>query len=99
MTKRFIGAALWGGLVGILTLAIENLVGRAISIPLMILIFPGLIGSMVITGNVHAFPIALAALLNTLIHTGLCWGLLTLISYRKESKKQAQTADLPSTEC
>lgn len=84
--KRFIIAALWGALIGVLTFAIEDISGRAIAIPLMLLIFPGLIGSMAIVGNVHAFPTTLAALLNFFIHAGLGWSLLNLIARRRTRK-------------
>jgi len=90
--KRLIIAAIWGGVIGAMTFTIEGLAGNAIAIPLMILIFPGLIGSMAITGNVHAFPITLAALLNGFIHTGLCWGVLTLIARVRTRRTDNYTA-------
>jgi hypothetical protein len=34
--------------------------------------FPGLIGSMLIAGNVHAFSLWIAAILNGIFYCGLC---------------------------
>ncbi len=42
--KRAIIAVIWGGLIGSLTFVIEDLVGRVITIPLLVLIFSGLMG-------------------------------------------------------
>jgi len=42
--------------------------------------FPGLMGSMVIAGNVHAFSLWVAAFLNGLFYCGLSWAACALLN-------------------
>ncbi len=52
-----------------LTIALEHHdVGFAVS-----LLVPGLIASMAIAGNVHAFPLGVAAIVNFVFYFLLCW--------------------------
>ena len=65
--------------MGCLTLVLGSsslLSADAMRIPTQILIcflFPGLIGSMAISGNVHTFSLAPAAIINVIVNFGFVW--------------------------
>jgi hypothetical protein len=69
-----------GALSGGLTLAVEELavisenpiLGAAQHV-LFYLLFPGMLGSMAVSGNVHAFQLWVAAAINGLIYFGVAW--------------------------
>jgi hypothetical protein len=42
--------------------------------------FPGLLGSMAIAGNVHAFSLWIAATVNGVFYFGLCWIICALFN-------------------
>ena len=44
------------------------------------IVFPGLLGSMSVAGNVHAFNLGIAAVLNGILYSGLAWAALKLVS-------------------
>ena len=74
----------WGILMGCLTIALGSslLSAHAMQIPMRILIcflFPGLIGSMAIEGNVHLFSLAFATVINLLVNSGILWLLCSLV--------------------
>ena len=86
MRKELWVAVGWGALLGGLTFAIEpisspagNSISQAASAVLMALIFLGLVGGAVISGNAHAFHLWLCALVNALVHFGLSLLLISLI--------------------
>jgi hypothetical protein len=39
---------------------------------------PGLLGSMLVAGNAHAFSLWIAAILNGIFYCGLCWVICAL---------------------
>jgi hypothetical protein len=90
---RFRIAIGWGLLIGSLTFAVgsissisENPILGIAPRLLMILLLPGLIGGGVISGNMHAFDLALGALINALFNFGLSWLLLALVGrFRRTS--------------
>ena len=70
--------------MGCLTIVLGSslLSADTMQIPMQILIcflFPGLIGSMAIDGNVHAFSLAFAAVINLLVNFGILWLLCSLV--------------------
>jgi hypothetical protein len=73
-------ALLLGGIMASLTLSIEGL-GAPSEIPmigdprpvLVTLLFPGMLGSMAVSGNAHAWHLWVAALVNGLVYFGLGW--------------------------
>jgi len=76
-----------GGAFGSLTLAVEKL--SAISENLIVgttqrilfaLLYPGIFGSMALSGNVHAWHLWIAAGINGFIYFGLAWLAVRLIS-------------------
>ena len=80
-----------GGLLAGLTFAIEKLarisdnpvIGAAQKI-LFILIFPGIIGAIGMSGNVHAWHLWVAAAINGLIYFGIGWLSYVLVAkYRR----------------
>jgi hypothetical protein len=83
-----------GVLVGGLTLTIQRLsaipdnrlIGAAQEI-LVILLLPGMIGAMVLSGNVHAFILWVAAAINGVIYYGVGWIFYALVArYRKRRR-------------
>jgi hypothetical protein len=87
-----------GGLLAGLTFAIEKLarishnpaIGAAQE-TLFILILPGIIGAMGIGGNVHAWPLWIAAAINGLIYFGIGWFSYVLVArYRRRGKLPVQ---------
>jgi hypothetical protein len=52
----------------------------------MVLLLPGLIGVMAVAGNIHAYDLWLAAVINGVIYFGLCWLACTLLA-RLSGKK------------
>ena len=74
----------WGILMGCLTIALGSSLfsADAMHIPMQMLncfLFPGLVGSMAINGNVHAFSPAPAAVINVLVNFGILWILCSLV--------------------
>jgi hypothetical protein len=77
--RIYIGAAagaLMGGLTGavetISTVSRNPLIG-VLQETAMALIIPGLLGSAILSGNVHAFSLAFAVVINTLLYFGVGW--------------------------
>jgi len=64
--------------VGQLSWASANPVIGAVQWILMVLIIPGLIGSAGISGNVHAFALWPAALINGVLYFGIASGILAI---------------------
>lgn len=83
---RLVIAAVGGLLAGSSTFAVgrlsvisnNKLLGLAQE-TLMVLLLPGLIGSGLLFGNVHAFPLALAACINVLLTCGLLWLVCSIV--------------------
>jgi len=78
-------AIAWGILLGSLTFAVRpistisaNFVLGAIQKGTMVLLLPGLIGSAAVAGNVHAFSLVPAAIINALFHFGIAWLLIRI---------------------
>ncbi len=70
--------------MGCLTIALDSsrFSVYAMHIPMQMLIyflFPGLVGSMAIAGNVHAFSLLPAAVINVLVNFGILWLLCSLL--------------------
>ena len=88
-------ALLFGGIMASLTLSVEGL-GTPSEVPffrdprplLVTLLFPGMLGSMAVSGNAHAWHLWVAALVNGFIYFGLGWIGSTLIAklYRMARK-------------
>jgi len=77
--RAYVGAVL-GALVGGLTTAVESLAGMSDHLLIalaqraaMVLILPGLFGSAIASGNLHAFSQAIAALINGIIYFAVGW--------------------------
>jgi hypothetical protein len=92
-------ALLFGGLLACLTLAIERL-SAPTQIPivgdprpiLFALLGPGILGSMAISGNAHAWHLWIAAGINGIVYFGLGWLIIRLIARlfgRKQRMRQA----------
>jgi hypothetical protein len=88
-------ALLFAVIVFTLTLAIEHLgpssenpIIEAAQIVGMVLIIPGLIGSVAFSGNVHAFPLWLAAVLNALLYFGIGWFAIYLVERFVRNRKR-----------
>jgi hypothetical protein len=86
-SRRLIISLAWALVVGCLTFAVGPLSSlsdsKIIALGqqfLMALLLPGLIGSGLITGNIHAFPITLAACITFFFNFGLAWLLYSLIA-------------------
>jgi prepilin signal peptidase PulO-like enzyme (type II secretory pathway) len=70
-----------GVVIGGLTLMIQRLTTIK---TLIILLLPGIFGAMAISGNVHSFPLWLAAAINAMIYFGIGWLLYVLgAKYRR----------------
>jgi hypothetical protein len=74
-----------GVLMGALTAAVETVEGlpaSAVVAPLrdagMALIIPGLLGSAILSGNIHAFTLAFAVAINTILYFAVGWLLYPL---------------------
>jgi hypothetical protein len=79
-------AIIFGATVATATLMIESLS----SSQLVFILIPGLIASMAVSGNVHAFPLWIAALVNFGFYFLICLGLGKIVkSIRKRSKAQS----------
>ena len=65
--------------VGSISWLSANPVIATVQHSLMILIFPGLLGGMAISGNAHAFSLGAAAVVNLLFYFGLCWLIFPLL--------------------
>ena len=99
-TRHFVSrgvliALLLGGIMASLTLSIEGL-GAPAEIPmigdprsvLVTLLFPGMLGSMAVSGNAHAWHLWVAALVNGLVYFGLGWiGSRVIASLFRRAKK------------
>jgi hypothetical protein len=75
----------WGILFGALTFAVgpissisDNPIVGVVQMTAMDFIFPGLIGAGAIAGNVHAFSLVPAAIINCILNFGLSWIVLSL---------------------
>jgi hypothetical protein len=96
MRRRISVAVGWGALMGGITFAVEpisspaaNPVIEAISAILMGLIFLGLIGGAVLSGNIHAYHLWPCALVNAFVHFCVSWALISLI-LRSRAKHSEQ---------
>lgn len=90
LNPKLLSAILLGGLLGAMTLALPQLssisenpvVGTAQRVVFTLLV-PGIIGAGAVSGNVHAWPLWIAAGINVLIYfvTGwlACWVVLRLV--------------------
>jgi hypothetical protein len=70
-------------MAALLTLGLENfgsLSSGAAGGILTGVLFPGLLGSMAIAGNVHAFSLWFAAAFNGILYCGLIWVALSLFT-------------------
>ena len=70
-SPRTIFAGVISAALGIATFSLEQFGGAGQVF--VFLLLPGLIGSMAISGNVHAFPLWVAAIINILFYFGLVW--------------------------
>jgi len=90
----YIGAAagaLMGGLTGavetISTVSRNPLIG-VLQETAMALIIPGLLGSAILSGNVHAFSLVFATVINTLIYFAVGWISCSLWRRMKRSRQR-----------
>ena len=76
----------------VLTLVLEqiggpssNPIANSIQAAAIGFLIPGMIGSMAVSGNVHAFHLWVAALFNFVIYFLVCWAIVSLIGriYRR----------------
>jgi tetratricopeptide (TPR) repeat protein len=84
----------WGVAIGCLTFAAgpigwasANPIIAAFQWALLILIMPGIIGGGAVGGSMHTIFLGIAALINALLHFGICWLLFPLFS--RSSLKRA----------
>jgi predicted Zn-dependent protease len=77
----------WGAAIGCLTFAAgpigwasANPIIAAAQWALLILIMPGIIGGGAVSGSVHTVFLGVGAVINALLHFGLCWVLFPLFS-------------------
>lgn len=93
LNPKLLSAIVLGGLLGGLTLAIpklgslaENAVVAAVQRGLVALLLPGLIGAAGVSGNVHAWPLWIAAGINMVIYFVAgwltCWAVMGLLRRR-----------------
>jgi hypothetical protein len=93
LNAKVVSAIVLGGLLGSLTLAVprlssisENPVVGAAQRGLFALLIPGIVGAGAVSGNVHAWPLWIAAGINMLIYflAGwvACWLVLGLLRRR-----------------
>ena len=61
------------------------------------LLIPGLFFSIIISGNVHAFPLSVAAIGNFLFWFVLCWLIGWLIAKLRRRPTSANDPDSPTT--
>ena len=75
--------ALIGGLTGAVK-AIEGISGSPALVPLqavaMVLIIPGLLGSTILSDNIHAFSLTFAIVINVVIYFAVGWLLFPLLA-------------------
>src|SRR5579863_10718306 len=71
-----------GGATAVCTLMMEQISGcpEAIALPLTIVLAPGLIGGMALSGNVHAFSLWGSAAVNFVVYFGLTWCVSFILS-------------------
>jgi hypothetical protein len=93
LNPKVLSAVALGGLFGALTLALpklssisENPVVGTAQRGFFALLVPGIIGAGAVSGNVHAWPLWIAAGINTLIYFGIgwlaCWAVMGLLRRR-----------------
>ena len=68
-------ASLLGGSMGLLSLTIEHTYNPV----LLVILLPGIVGSMIATGNIHAFPVWIVSIINFITYFGLGWGIWHLL--------------------
>ena len=92
--RIYVGAAA-GALMGGLTGAVEtistlsrNPVIAGLQETAMMLIIPGLLGSAIVSGNVHAFSLVFAAAINTSIYFAVGWISCSLWRRMKQSRQR-----------
>ena len=88
----------WGMAIGCLTFAAgpigwasANPIIAAVQWVLLILILPGIIGGGAVSGSMHTVFLGVGAVINALLHFGLCWALFPLFS-RSQEKGDARDA-------
>ena len=93
LNPKVLSAAVLGGIFGCLTLAVpklssisENPVVGGVQKGLFSLLVPGIIGAGAVSGNVHAWPLWMAAAINMLIYFVAgwlaCWAVMELLRRR-----------------
>ena len=100
--KNLIIAALLGLVPAIVTLAVEHIAHPSTN-PLvyeiqgaaLVLLFPGMLGSMAVSGNVHAFHLWVAAVCNFVLYFLLCWAITALIGRLRWRLSKSWRADNP----
>jgi hypothetical protein len=87
----------WGILFGALTFAVgpissisDNPIVGAVQTAAMVLMVPGLIGAGAFAGNVHAFSLVPAAIINGIVNFGLSWIVLSLFLWIRRRYKRSQ---------
>jgi len=91
-TALIVGLVLGVGMAAA-TLALEQLASSWI----VILLFPGLLFSMIVSGNVHAFPLSIAAIGNLLFWLVICWLIGWLIAELRGRPTSAGDPDASTT--
>ena len=84
LKHRYRIAMVVGSAFGLSTFFLKNVEGWGRF--LIVLLFPGMFASMALSGNVHAFPLWLAAVANSLFYFGLTlliWKVLQLFRRNK----------------
>jgi hypothetical protein len=84
--RNLIIAATFGIIPAAMTLALEyiahpssNPIVFAIQGASIALLFPGMLGSMAVSGNVHAFHLWVGAVINFILYFLLCWAIAALV--------------------
>ena len=81
-----------GGIAAAMSMGIEHLVTS----PIVFTLMPGLIGSMALSGNVHAFPLWISACFNFLFYFPAILALgaiIRLVRRRRLSRIEGSTSD------
>ena len=92
--RNLIIAAALGIVPAVLTLMMEHIsdpssnpIAFAIQGVVVVLLFPGMLASMAVSGNVHAYHLWVASIANFVIYFLVCWAVVALIGkvYRRLS--------------
>jgi hypothetical protein len=97
MELRSTISTIWGALIGFLTFGAgpiswtsANPIIAVVQWVALILIVPGLLGGVVVGGNVHNVALGTAAVINALFHFGLSWLLFPLFKRRTKGPDEAR---------